>query len=176
MGSLFLKRMLRASQLDATLYEEVEADKTATQQAFLVVLLSSIAGGIGAGALEQGDLIRDMIGGSIINVLGWLIWAFLTYWIGTTLFKTDQTSAHYGELLRTIGFAASPGAIRVFGMIPVLRIPVLFIASLWSLLAMIVAVRQALDFTTRRAVGTCFVGWCASTVFIVILLGLLKLQ
>jgi len=168
--------MIRAAKLDAALYEEVEADESAIQQAFFVVLLASIAGGIGVGVMEEGDFFRDIVGGTIINMLGWLIWAFLTYWIGTTLFRTDKTASNYGELLRTIGFASSPSILRVLGVVPVLRNPVLLITSVWSLLAMVVAVRQALDFSTHRAVGTCLVGWLVSTTFLVVLMVLLRMQ
>ena len=45
MNSKFVNRIIRACKLDVSLYEEVEADKSATFQAALVVVLSSLAAG-----------------------------------------------------------------------------------------------------------------------------------
>jgi hypothetical protein len=92
--------------------------------------------------------------------VGWFIWAGLTFLIGTKILPEPQTKADLGELLRTIGFSASPGVLRIFGMIPLLGGLIALAASVWMLVAMIVAVRQALDYTsTGRAVGVCVIGW-----------------
>jgi hypothetical protein len=150
-------RMLRAAKLDATVYEEVEADTTALGQATLVVVLSSIAGGIGTIG-ESG--VGGLIGGTIASLIGWYIWAFLTYYIGTRWLPEPTTQADIGQLLRTLGFAGSPGLIRVLGAIPVVGVVALIVASLWMLCTMVVAVRQALDFTsTGRAIVVCLIGF-----------------
>jgi hypothetical protein len=92
--------------------------------------------------------------------VGWFIWAFLTYFIGTRLLPEPQTKADYGELLRTIGFSSSPGVLRVLGIIPMLGNVLNFIVGIWMLVAMVIAVRQALDYkSTWRAVGVCLIGW-----------------
>ena len=97
--------------------------------------------------------------------MGWFIWAFLTYYIGTRLLSEPQTKADYGELLRTIGFSSSPGVLRVLGIIPMLGNILNFIIGIWMLVAMIIAVRQALDYnSTLRAVGVCLVGWIVQIV------------
>ena len=153
----FGKRMIRAAKLDVNLYEEVEADKTAMRQAMGVVVLSSVAAGIGAMVFKRPITIITGVLGALI---GWYIWAFLTYWIGTKLLPEPQTKADVGELLRTIGFSSSPGLIRVLGIVPALRGIVFFGASIWMLVAMVIAVRQALDYkSTGRAVGVCLIGW-----------------
>jgi hypothetical protein len=156
MASLF-DRMVRAAKLDVTLYEEVEKDPTAISEAMMAVLLSSLAGGVGSlGALGLRGLLVGLIGA----LVGWFIWAFLTYYIGTKLLPEPQTKADVGELLRTIGFSSSPGVIRVLGFIPFLGGIILFAASVWMLVAMVIAVRQALDYqSTWRAVGVCLIGW-----------------
>ncbi len=160
-------RIIRAAKLDAQLYEEVEADREATGQAMAVVVMSALAAGIGS--MESGGPI-GLVGGTIVALAGWFIWAFLTYFIGTRLLPEPQTQADYGELLRTIGFASAPGLIRVFGIIPGVA-PLLFlVAAIWMLVAMVIAVRQALDYTsTLRAVGVCLIGWLAAYVMIRIL-------
>jgi hypothetical protein len=171
-----VQRMVRAARLDPSLYEEVEADQRATPQAMMVVIISSVAGGIGAGlsgALMGRSWFLVLLWGSVAALLGWYIWALLTYFIGTTIFKTPQTSATVGELLRTIGFASSPGIIRILAFLPGIGPLVVFVATIWMLVAMIIAVRQALDFSTARALGTCFVGWVVQVIFMVLVGALL---
>ena len=166
MASL-MDRMIRAAKLDVHLYEEVEADTGAMGQAMGVVVLSSVAAGIGS--IASGGL-GGILMGTIAALVGWYVWAYLAYIIGTKLLPEPQTKADHGELLRTVGFSSSPGLIRVLGVIPGLA-PVVFLASgIWMLVAMVIAVRQALDYTsTLRAVGVCLIGW----VIQVIILGLL---
>lgn len=158
----FAGRMIGAARLDVATYEDVEADQTATGQALVVVLLSGLAGGIGSlglGALGPPNLVAGVIG----SLVGWLAWAALTYIIGTRLLPEPQTKSALGELLRTVGFASTPGVFRVFGVVPVLGRLVYVIVSIWLLIAMVIAVRQALDYTsTARAVGVCVVGWLVS--------------
>ena len=155
--NFFINRMMRAAKLDVNLYEEVEADKTAMGQAVTVVILSSVAAGLG-GIAKAG--MSGLVVGAVAALVGWLIWAYLTYLIGTKLLPEPQTKADYGELLRTIGFSSSPGIIRVLGIIPGLFWIVSTAASVWMLVAMVIAVRQALDYSnTLRAVGVCAIGW-----------------
>ena len=134
----FTDRMIRAAKLDAALYEEVEADKGAMGQAMGVVILSSIAAGIGTISATG---IKGLMFGTIVALLGWFIWAYLTYFIGTRLLPEPQTKADYGELLRTIGFSSSPGVLRVLAIIPMLGGILNFIIGIWMLVAMIIAVR-----------------------------------
>ena len=167
----FKDRILRAAKLDADLYEEVEADKSAMPQAMGVVVLSSVAAGIGA--IGTGVAGPGILMGIIASLAGWYIWAFLTYFIGTKLLPEPQTHADLGELLRTIGFSSSPGLIRILGVIPGLGAMVFLVASIWMLVAMVIAVRQALDYkSTWRAVGVCAVGWVIQTVIIIVLFSL----
>ena len=150
-------RMIRAAKLDVNLYEEVEADKGALGQAMGVVILSSVAAGIGTIGTTG---IKGLVLGTIVALVGWFIWAFMTYFIGTKLLPEPQTKADYGELLRTIGFSSSPGVLRVLGIIPMLGNILNFIIGIWMLAAMVIAVRQALDYkSTWRAVGVCLIGW-----------------
>lgn len=165
--STFQDRILRAAKLDANLYEEVEADKGAMGQAMLVVVLSGLAAGIGT--IGKGGFGGIVIG-TVAALAGWYLWAWLTYLIGTKLLPEPQTVANPGELLRTIGFSSSPGLIRIAGFIPGLGQVIFLVASLWMLAAMVIAVRQALDYTsTLRAVGVCIIGWAIQ----ILIMGLL---
>ena len=161
------ERMIRAAKLDVNLYEEVEADKSTMSQAIVVVVISNLAVGIG----RFGDI--DLFGIVIFTVLslvGWFIWAYITYIVGTKLLPQPQTKADHGELLRTIGFSASPGVLRVMYFIPVIGPFITFVANIWMLVAMVIAVRQALDYdSTFRAVGVCVIGWIIQVIFIIII-------
>ncbi len=122
---------------------------------------------MGAGGLE------GIVVGTLGALVAWYIWAFLTYFIGTKLLPEPQTQASYGELLRTIGFASSPGLIRVLGIIPALAPFVFLIAGIWMLVAMVIAVRQALDYhSTLRAVGVCVIGWLVQAVIVGLVLAM----
>lgn len=159
-------RMLRAAKLDVDLYEEVEADRDATGQALTVVVLSAAAAGIGS--LGSGS-VSSIVTGTVITLVAWLVWVFLTYLIGTRLLPEPETSADYGEMLRTVGFASAPGVIRIFGIVPGVGFLFFLAAGIWMLVATVIAVRQALDYTsTWRAVGVCLIGWVAQAVILVL--------
>ncbi len=165
-------RMLRAAKLDAQLYEEVEADKGALGQAMGVVVLASIAGGVGSASVGG---VSGLVLGTIGALVGWFIWAGLTYLIGTRILPEPQTRADLGELLRTTGFSSSPGVVRVLGLIPGLTGIVFFISGVWMLMAMVIAVRQALDYrSTLRAVGVCVIGWIVQLLVLLLLVGFLS--
>ena len=162
--------MIRAARLDVNLYEEVEADKQAIGQAMGVVVLASLAAGIGSvGTTGIGGLITGTVGA----LIGWFLWAFITFFIGTKLLPETQTEADYGELLRTIGFSSSPGLLRILGVIPFLGPIIFFVCGIWMLVAMIIAVRQALDYNSHlRAVGVCVIGWVIQMILLWIVFSL----
>ena len=166
----FTERMIGAAKLDVHVYEEVEADTSATGQAMGVVLLSSLAGGLGSVGLGAGGF-GGVVGSGIAALIGWVVWAFLTYIIGTRLLAEPQTRADIGELMRTLGFAQAPGLVRVVGILPGVGSLVFSVVSIWTLVAMVIAVRQALDYTsTWRAVSVCLVGWVFQIVIGVVFL------
>jgi hypothetical protein len=162
----FGKRIVRAAKLEVALYEEVEADKSALGQAMGVVVLASIAAGIGT--IARGGIL-GMLVGVIAALVGWYIWAYLIYLIGAKLLPEPQTKADHKELLRTVGFSSSPGLIRVLGIIPGLANIVFPVAAIWMLVAMIIAVRQALDYkSTLRTIGVCAIGWIVQTIMLLL--------
>ena len=163
----FTERMIGAAKLEVLTYEEVDADATATGQAMAVVLLSSVAAGIGGiGIVGLGPAgLTGFLVGSVAGLIRWVAWAFLTYFIATRLFPEPRTRAALPELLRTTGFAQSPGVLLVVGIVPGLAPFILAIVTVWWLLAMTIAVRQALNYpNTMRALAVCVVGWVLSMV------------
>ena len=145
-------RMIGAARLDVDTYEEVEADQSATGQAALVVVIVAIASAIGS----IGDGGIGIITGLLSAIVGWLLWAGITYVIGDKVFGGTAT---WGELLRTLGFAQAPGVLLVLGIIPLLGGLVHAAVGIWMLVAGIIAIRQALDFSTGRAILTAIIGW-----------------
>ena len=149
----FLQRAIGAAKLDAGAYEEIEADRYATRQALLMVVLSNAAGGIGVASSVYDVSVLTRV---FLALLLWIFWAALTCAIGLYLMPEPQTESDVGELLRTIGFASSPGMLRIFGFVPLFGPQLYGVATAWMLVAMVVAVRQALDYTsTMRAVIVC---------------------
>jgi len=152
-----VERMVRASRLEPALYEEVEADPSAMGQAMTVVVLSSVAAGIGAWG--EGGMGAAVLG-VVAALVGWVIWAFLTYLIGTKMLPGPNTKSNPSELLRTIGFASAPGVLRALSGIPGIGGVIAVVVSVWMLVAMVIAVRSALDYEgTGRAVLVCVIGW-----------------
>ena len=167
MKSVFVDRIIRACKLDVNLYEEVEADQSATLQAALVVVLSSLAAGVGALHLGASNFLMA----PLLSLVSWYIWAYLIYLIGAKLFPEPNTKADHGQLLRTIGFSSAPGLIRVFGLTPELMSITFIGAGLWMLVAMIIAVRQALDYqSTWRAVGVVVIGFLIQAIVLIFIL------
>jgi hypothetical protein len=160
-------RMIGAAKLEAATYEEVEADREATGQAALVVALASVAGGIAA--MDEAGM-RGLVLGTLVNLVGWVVWAGITYLVGTKVLPGPRTQSDVGQLLRTIGFSSAPGVLYVAGAIPRVGVVVALAVSLWMLAAMVVAVRQGLDYdSTGRAVAVCVIGFLGYAVAIFVL-------
>ena len=166
----FVARMIGAARFNLRTYEEVEADTGANAQALAVVFLACLGAGIGWTGLapERWSAGFVLVG---VAVTGWVTWAGLTYLIGTRLLPEPQTRADLGELLRTLGFAQAPGVLQVFGLVPGLSpVAVTGVLALWWLATTVVAVRQALDFTsTGRAVAVCVTGWALALIMFVVI-------
>jgi hypothetical protein len=150
----FPQRAIGAARLEIPVFEEIEADREATGQALLVVVLSNLAAGIGVASYYSGPVLH----GVLLALLLWVFWATSTYIVGVYLMPEPQTQTTVGELLRTIGFAASPGILRVFGFIPALGNVIYGVSTAWMFVAMVIAIRQALDYkSTGRALVVCLI-------------------
>jgi hypothetical protein len=174
-------QMIRASRLDVNLYEEVERDTTQTNNALTVVVISAVAAGIGA-AISQamaspppgapaaaaggGGIVLGLIFGVIAALVGWAIWTAIVYYIGTSMFGGTAT---WGEVLRTVGFANAPGVLRVLIFIPVLGGLINLLVSIWLIVTTVVAVRQALDITTGKAIIVSIIGGIVAFIVIAII-------
>lgn len=73
-----------------------------------------------------------------------------------------------GELLRALGFAQAPGVLMVLAFLPLAGL-LTFVVGVWTLAAGLVAIREALDISTLKALGTAILGWLALVIPLVLL-------
>ena len=167
----FLRRIACAIMLDAAIYEDVEADSSATFQSFAVVVLSSLAAGFGAtGLYDTPATLRFFVVGSVLALITWGCWALLTLQVGSRILPTRRTDVNVGQLLRTLGFAASPGLFQVFAVLPYMQRPVFALSMVWTLAASVIAVRHALDYeSTARAFAVCAIAWTLALAIVFVL-------
>ena len=158
-----LDRMRGAALLDTRTYEDVEADQGATTQALLAVVIVAVLAGIG---LALGGHPAAFLAGIVSSIIGWIVWSYVTYWVGTGLLGGTATP---GEMLRTLGFAQAPRALELLSFIPILGGIIRLIVYIWLLVTGIVAIRQALDFDTGRAIATAVIGWIAMVIITIIM-------
>jgi len=157
-------RMRGAAMLDIATYEEVEHDESLTTQAAMVVVIAAICRGLGG----FGGGNSSIIVGAVAALFSWLVWAGVTYLIGDKLLKGTAT---WGELLRTLGYAQAPAVLLILGFLPVLGAIVGAIVGIWLLVTGIVAIRQALDFDTGKAILTAFLGWLVAVAIPAMVIG-----
>jgi hypothetical protein len=163
--------MVRASQLDTSLYEEVERDTTQTNNALIVVVISALASGIGSaiGAVsnpQAGNAVLALVAGLVGAVVAWAVVTGFIYLIGTRLFGGTAT---WGEVMRTVGYANAPGVLNILGFIPVLGGLIRLAVSIWVIVTTVVAIRQALDVSTGKAIVAGILGWICGAIVLAII-------
>jgi hypothetical protein len=151
-NALYADRIRGALMLDPRIYREVEQDTEANGQAALTVILAALATGISVVLSRDG--LRDSVGLLVSSILQWIVFSFVAYFVGASLFATPQTSVTPGQVLRTIGFAQAPKFFAILGIIPLLGWLVGLIVFFWFIAAAIVALKEAFEFDTGRAIGT----------------------
>lgn len=152
MAGPLVERMMGAARLDADTFEAVEHDPGATGQAAAVVALVAVAQAIGA----SGTGAFGAMSAAGAALIGWLVWAGITYIIGTRVFGGVAT---WGELMRTLGFAQAPGVLWILGFLPIIGWFLDLLLPVWIAIAGFIAIRQALDLDNGKALLTVIVGW-----------------
>src|SRR5215213_795975 len=171
-SSSYVDRIIGAIRLDPATYEEVEHDTNATWQAALVVAVAAIFSGVGS----SGGQTQGLVGGILASVVFWAIFALFAYLVGAYLLKGPQTSATFGEVLRTLGFSYAPSLFAILGLIPGIGFLFTFIAAIWSLIASVIALRQALEVSTGRAVAVVVVAFLAMFVVLAVIVAVLGIS
>ncbi len=147
-----LNRMLGTARLNTQTIEDIERDGSATIQALIVVIIVALASGVGELLSGDTDIVSALVLGVIRGVVSWAIWALIAMFVGTKILKTEQTEADWGQLARGTGFAQTPGILNVLSFVPVVGNAIVVAAFVWRFAAMMIAVRQCLDYTsTLRA-------------------------
>ena len=153
----FQDRVMGAMRLQASTFEEVEHDTTATSQAAMVVAAVGVAGAL---ASIRWLGVTGLLSMVVFQLIGWVVGSFVVLIVGTKLFPGKNTEADMGQMLRTMGFAQSAGLFNVLGIIPFLGLLIRLLVAIWVLVAMVIAVRQALDYDdTVKAIIVCLVAW-----------------
>jgi hypothetical protein len=156
----FFIRAWRAAKLDTSLFDEVMADPKTNTQSIIVVFLYGAA--VAYGTFGRAG-VAGINGAIIITLIGWYIWAFTTYFVGVRLFPETQTTADRKAFMRAMGFASSPGWLRLLGLVPGLGGALFAGASVWMVAAAVVAVKKALNYeSTQRAAVITVVCWILS--------------
>ena len=154
-----LARMIGAASLRVATYEDVENDSGATLQALLVVVLVSVAGGVGAVLAGETTAIEGLVYGVLRSVVTWAVWALVAWIVGGYILRTANTHADWGQLARGTGFAQVPGLLNILYFVPGIGGLFALVAFIWQLAGMVVAVRQCLDFdSTARAFFVIVIG------------------
>jgi Yip1 domain len=156
-GKVFVSRVIRAARLESSVYEEVESDRSAMGQSVAVIFLAGVATGIAA--ISMGDLV-GLLNAVLLSLMAWLLCGLAAWIVGTRLLAEAQTDANFTEVLRVTGFSSAPGVLRVFGVTPRLGELVFLVTGIWMLVAMVIAIRQALDYrSTWRALVVAIIAW-----------------
>ncbi len=171
-SSSFVDRVIGAIRLDPATYESVEHDTDATWQAALVVVVAAICSGVGS----SGGQTQGLIGGVLASLVFWAIFALFAYLVGAYLLRGPQTSATFGEVLRTLGFSYAPSLIAILGLIPGIGSLFTFIAAIWALIASVIALRQALEVSTGRAVAVVVVAFLAMIFVVAVIVAVLGIS
>jgi len=155
---MFFRRFIGTLALDASIFEEIEADRRAWLQSIVVLVAASCGARIAA--IEFGVTESDrFIAGVIVALGGLLVWVSVVAVIGRYVLAQPQTHSDVPELLRTLGFATAPGVFLSLAAIRPAAPVVVGIVFIWMIAAAVIAIRQALDYTaTGRAVAVCLLG------------------
>lgn len=122
----------------------MKRDQAATVQALIVVVLVALVEGLSAGRSLNGINVTTL---GLSAIVGWLLWSGVVYLVGRILFGSKGS---YGRVLRTPGFADTPGLLNVFTFIPFLGPLIRIVVGLWRLILGWVAIRAALEFGFGR--------------------------
>jgi hypothetical protein len=171
MIKLFLNRIYRSIKIETEVFEEVQKDKNATIGAAIVVVLSSLAAGIGASHLGMVNFFLA----PVLSLISWFVWAYIVYFVGVKLFPDLKTKTTHIALLRSIGFSSAPGIIRIFGFNQDLMTVTFIGSAFWMLACMVVAVKQTLSYKSLwKALGVVIIAWFAQAFLLIIILALTR--
>ncbi len=149
-------RILRVIRLDWTVFREIALDPGAMTEAAIIVVVVTFLSAIGSGIVADHFFVGFIVGWIANILLNWILWAILTYFVGTMLF---QGRTDISEMLRVLGYAVAPNLLGIFVFIPCLGWIAAIVGWVLSLIAGMFAVREAMEFDTGKAVVTILISW-----------------
>jgi len=169
-----INRIMRAIRLDWTVFREIAEDRNAMTEAAIIVIVVTLLSGIGTliGALiadiEFGTALLGLLSTWLISgiLLGWILWAVLTYFVGTMFF---QGKSDIPEMMRVLGYANAPNLLGIFGFIPCVGWIIALAGAILALIAGVIAVREAMEFDTTKAIITVVISWVIAFVLSLII-------
>ncbi len=153
----FLNIIFKSIKLDKSLYTDSgNFGEASIYFAGLIMILDGVAGAVAANTV-----IKTAIGMSgLTAILTWFIWAILIYVLGVKIFPDKQTKVSFKKVLTAVGFAHAPGLLRFFAVTPELMIPIIFITQFWIFAALIISIRQILNFKSNlKSFGIVFLSF-----------------
>jgi hypothetical protein len=156
-----VERIMRAIRLDSTVYREIAEDQNAMSEAAIIVVIVAIMSAIGR-AIGSGNFFLNLIITLLTAILvNWILWAILTYFVGTAFFRgrTDIP-----EMMRVLGYANAPNLLGIFGFIPCVGWIFALLGAILAFIAGFLAVREAMEFDTGSAIVTVLISWLISIV------------
>lgn len=169
MDTISLDRIIQRGKEVATFntrtLAEIARDPRALPEAAIIVVAVAVARGIGG----LNDGASGLVAGIILSLLGWVIAAMVTYFVGTRITGTPTTSGSVESLMRTLGYASAPNIFAIFGFIWIIGGMILGVLWIWTLITTILAIRAALNMGTARAVATGLLAWIASGIVTLLL-------
>jgi Yip1 domain len=148
--------------LNASFYENIRNTPKNRQIALFIVLMAALSYLLGSAVILLINratlpiLLLALLLDGLSVIVGYYFWTLVVFKFGQWLKPTHPT---YQDLLSPIGVAYAPQVLNFLTLIPLLGRVIESILSVWSLLAVIVAVRQGLDLSLRKAALICLVGW-----------------
>lgn len=158
----FCRTLWKALALDGDFYENARDTPKNQRIARTIVILAAVSHALGSAVIllisraTLPILIVALLLDGLSVVGGYYFWTLTIWKIGQWL---NRDSLTYRELLIPIGFAYAPQVLNFLTLIPWLGRPIELLLASWSLLTVIVAVRQGLDVKNRWAAVICLVGW-----------------
>ncbi len=149
-------RILRAIRLDSSVYREIAKDPNAMTEAAIIVVIVAVLSAFGS-AIGSGSFFLTLFVTLLSAIfIGWILWAILTYFVGTALFKGKTDIS---EMMRVLGYANAPNLLSVFGFIPCVGWIIAILGGILAFIAGFLAVREAMEFDTGSAIVTVVISW-----------------
>jgi Yip1 domain len=164
---LFLTTIGRTLRLEAAVFQDMQLSEEGLRIALFTILFAGLASQLGHSVILIANRVRPprfamSIGvGSAFYLFNVSIWSLSIWLLGRLFFK----DVSYWEVLNVVGLAQAPHLFGFLVLLPFLGVPLGWLLSLYSLLAMLVGIQVVFDVTFYLALGISGLGWAVLQVF-----------